>query len=158
MGSMRTTLTLAAGVALTCSTCDSRTLDSPAPEDGQMDSAAAAVTSKPLKLAFLGDQGVGDDSRRVLELVARERADALVILGDFAYGDASPRDWNAQLDAALGADFPVFAVIGNHDVPAWAGDDGFLAYLVDRLQRIPDAACRGEYGVNASCTFRGVTL
>ena len=156
---MRTTLTLAAGVVLTaCSACDDRAVDTPADVGGRSGAALDDAVSNPLKLAFLGDQGVGNDARSVLELVARERADALVILGDFAYSDGTPSSWNAQLDAVLGADFPVFAVIGNHDVSAWAGDDGFQAYLLARLQRISDARCTGEYGVNASCTFRGVTL
>src|SRR5262245_32490293 len=100
---MRITLTLVLGVALTaCGTWQRR--DAFAGADSSTDSA---LSEAPLKLAFLGDQGVGDDPRRVLELVVSEHADALVIMGDFAYDEASPSAWNAQLDATLGPDFPV---------------------------------------------------
>jgi hypothetical protein len=110
----------------------------------------------PLRVALLGDQGVKVEARAVLQLIVAEQADALIHLGDFAYRGATPSDWAAQLDEVLGPDFPVFAVIGNHDVPDWEGALGFLEHLRVRLGRIRDAECSGDYGVNASCTFRGL--
>src|SRR5215510_10669190 len=56
-----------------------------------------------LKIALLGDQGVRDDARAVLQLIVDERADALIHLGDFAYLDADPKGWDAQLSDVLGA-------------------------------------------------------
>jgi 3',5'-cyclic AMP phosphodiesterase CpdA len=112
--------------------------------------------SKPLKIALLGDQGVNANARAVLQLVVDEHADALIHLGDFAYSDGKPTAWDAQFDDVLGVDFPVFAAIGNHDVKDWSGSKGFLEYLAARLERMPDAHCSGDYGVNSSCTFRGL--
>jgi predicted phosphodiesterase len=113
-------------------------------------------TQRGLRVAFLGDQGLGDTAKAVLQLVAREKADALVHLGDFAYDEAAPAGWDAQVDGILGHDFPYFAAIGNHDVGSWPGPGGFAELLSARLARIPDARCSGEYGVNALCSFRGL--
>ena len=125
--------------------------------DGFIDDAGAQTTAPGLKVAFLGDQGVNANARGVLQLVVAERADALIHLGDLSYGDASPETWEAQLDDELGADFPVVAVIGNHDVTDWYGDSGFEARLRKRLTRTPELHCDGEYGVDATCTFRGLS-
>ena len=119
------------------------------------DSGQQPSGPSPLKLAFLGDQGIGADAQAVLELVLDEGAEALIQLGDFAYLDGSPRAWDAQLSKVLGEDFPVFAVVGNHDTARWSGTSGFQALLQARLERVPGARCQGDYGVNASCTFRG---
>jgi len=103
-------------------------------------------------VAFLGDQGIGEDARRVLRLVKDEGADMLLLLGDFDYED-DPVAWNATLDEVLGPDFPVFAVVGNHDVARW---DAYQHLLEERLRRIKGARCAGEYGVNAACEYRGL--
>jgi hypothetical protein len=116
----------------------------------------APALQAPLKIALLGDQGVRADARAVLQLIVDEHADALIHLGDFVYSDGTPSDWDAQFDEVLGRDFPVFAAIGNHDVNKWEGALGFLDHLRARLDRIPDAHCTGDYGVNAGCSFRGV--
>lgn len=109
-----------------------------------------------LKIALVGDQGVNEQAHGVLQLVADEHADALIALGDFTYGEATPADWATQLTDVLGTDFPFFGLIGNHDRPDWAGEHGFEKMLRERLAGIADARCEGEYGVKASCTFRGL--
>jgi hypothetical protein len=76
----------------------------------------------------------------------------LLILGDFDYED-DPDAWWQMLDAHLGADFPVFAVVGNHDEDEWPS---YRQKLTTRLARIEGASCAGDYGVKAACTYRGL--
>ncbi len=71
-------------------------------------------------IAFIGDQGLGLNAQAVLNLIKNEGADAVVHSGDFDYVD-NPAAWNGQIDAILGADFPYFASVGNHDAAAFYG-------------------------------------
>jgi len=114
----------------------------------------AGATPENLRVAFFGDHGLGSESVATLELVISEDADFLVILGDFDYGD-DPEAWHAQLDEGLGADFPMFAVAGNHDEAAW---DGYRQVLMDRLAPIANAECDGEIGIQMSCNYQGIEL
>src|SRR5687768_6011841 len=81
---------------------------------------AVSRTPPDFRVAFLGDQGLTGDSRSVLQLVKSEGAQLLIILGDFDYRD-SPDAWDALLSQVLGKDFPILAVVGNHDVKQWRG-------------------------------------
>ena len=113
-------------------------------------------TPPGLLLAFLGDQGLGEDSRAVLELVKAEGAAAVVHLGDFDYKD-DPEAWEAQLDAALGPQFPYFAVAGNHDERKFLGKGGYQERIARRLERL-GVPWRGEPGLNFAIRWRGVLL
>jgi hypothetical protein len=109
-------------------------------------------TPPNFRVAFLGDQGLEASSRAVLSLVKAEGAQALLILGDFDYED-NPNAWDAMLNQQLGAGFPVFAVVGNHDEERWPQ---YRAKLSDRLAKIAGANCSGDYGVNAACSYQGL--
>ena len=65
----------------------------------------------PLKLAFLGDQGLGSSSKAVLQMIKKWNADGLVILGDFDYL-SSPFAFKDQLDRVFDPNFPVLATVG----------------------------------------------
>jgi hypothetical protein len=56
----------------------------------------------------------------------------------------------------LGADFPYFASIGNHDTKRFYGTNGYQAKLTNRLNKISGASCVGDLGVQSACTFRGL--
>jgi len=105
-----------------------------------------------LLVALVGDMGEGSGPQAVYQRVLDEGADFLIILGDFDYGD-SPAQWSKDMNAVLGDSFPVFGVIGNHDVKAW---DGYQALLKERLAKIPGAECTGDLGVDSSCKYRGL--
>ena len=128
---------------------------------GKIGTASANVTvydptaTQPLKVAFIGDQGSGSDPVDVLNLIAAEGADMVLISGDFDYNN-SPDSWDGKLTDALGADFPVFASPGNHDTDSWGGSNGYQAKLMTRLSKIPEASCTGELGVQSACTYRGL--
>lgn len=126
--------------------------------DGAADRGGLVATPAGLRIALLGDQGVGANAQSVLRLIANERADAIIHLGDLSYDEAAPSGWDQQIDDVLGANFPYFAVIGNHDVGIWQGPDGLAARLLARLARVPDAQCSGEYGVDTLCRFRGLAF
>ena len=109
------------------------------------------------KVAFLGDMSVNADAEAVLNLVAAEGADMVIHLGDLGYGfETNPQraiDWDAQVTSTLGADFPYFGTVGNHDVGNWPI---YQQLLEDRLALVPGASCSGDYGVMAACTYQGL--
>lgn len=105
-----------------------------------------------LKVAFIADQGIGDSSRAVLQLIKREGADMVLHQGDFDYYN-DPDEWDRMINDILGPDFPYFASVGNHDVRAWPV---YQQKLVARLSRINGAACYGDLGVKSACTYGGL--
>lgn len=109
-----------------------------------------------LKVAFIGDQGLGRDARAVLEMIAAEGAQAVLHQGDFDYDD-DPAAWEEQLDEALGRDFPYFVSPGNHDVEAWDGADGYQARIAARYERL-GIPWRGDAGELCAIRWRGLLL
>lgn len=104
----------------------------------------------PVKVAFIGDQDIGDDARAVLSLVAAEGTDLLLIQGDLGYRENAASAWEANLNEALGPDFPVLAVVGNHENYEWPT---YQRLLRERIERAGATVCSGETGVKASCRF-----
>lgn len=107
------------------------------------------LVDSSLLVAFIGDQGQGEGARAVLELIKDEGAAVVVHQGDFDYAD-NPDQWDGLITEVLGADFPYFATVGNHDLDQWPA---YQQKLVDRLGRISAASCSGDLGVNASCQY-----
>jgi hypothetical protein len=106
-------------------------------------------------VAFIADQGLGEDARAVLRLIAAEGADLVLHQGDLDYHD-DPDAWDDLITDELGADFPYFVSIGNHDVSRFFSPDGYQHKLETRLKRIKEARCSGELGMQSACTFRGL--
>lgn len=117
--------------------------------------AEASEQLQPLTVAFIGDQGSGRKARAVLRLIVAEGADLVLHQGDLDYRH-DPAAWDALITEILGADFPVFAAVGNHDVRRWYGPNGYQGKLQARLDRIDGATCSGDLGVQSACTFRGL--
>jgi hypothetical protein len=137
----RMLLAVSAFIAAAITACDNASLGS-------------SDLSRPLTVAFIGDQGSGDDARAVLQLIKAEGADLVLHQGDFDYED-DPDSWDALITSVLGADFPYFASIGNHDIEEFYGSDGYQAKLKIRLKKGTGAHCDGDLGVKSACTFRG---
>jgi len=116
--------------------------------------AFAQGTPPGLKVAFTGDQSLGEDAERVLRLVLDEGAEALFVQGDFDYED-DPAAWEAMLSRVLGPDFPVIALVGNHDELRWYGAGGYQELLAARMQRA-GVAWTGELGVQATIDYKGL--
>lgn len=104
-----------------------------------------------LKVAFIGDASE-PGARAVLELIKSEGADMVIHSGDLDY-ELGPDAFDARINEILGADFPYFASIGNHDAPDWPD---YHRMLTARLARIHGARCKGNYGIQCSCTYRGL--
>ena len=123
--------------------------------------AAAVATPPDFKVAFIGDQGLGDDPLAVLRLIRDEEADMVLHQGDLAYAN-DPEAWDGQINSVLGSDFPYFASIGNHDCLGSAGCGGpgrwpgFQSKLQRRLSQIEGARCTGNLGVKSACLYKGL--
>jgi hypothetical protein len=138
----RMLLAVSAFIAAAITACDNASLGS-------------SDLSQPLTVAFIGDQGSGDDALAVLQLIKAEGADLVLHQGDFDYED-DPDSWDALITSVLGADFPYFASIGNHDIEGFYGSDGYQAKLQNRLNKVTGAHCDGDLGIQSACTYRGL--
>ncbi len=105
------------------------------------------------KVAFIADQGTGNESRAVLALIAHENADVVLIQGDLGYEPDKALKWDQNISDVLGKKFPVLAVVGNHENYEW---NLYQRLLIERMNRAPELHCVGEVGVKANCTFRGL--
>ena len=117
---------------------------------------ASGQSSPPanFKVAFMGDQSLGGNAVGVLNLIKAEGAQAVLHSGDFDYAD-NPAAWEAQINGVLGADFPYFATIGNHDMAAWRGAGGYQQYLTNRFNRL-GLSWEGDLGVQSSFHYNGI--
>ncbi len=120
--------------------------------------AAGAQEETPpeLKIAFLGDQGLGGDAEAVLRLVRDEGAEAVLHLGDFDYAD-DPAAWEAQIDSLLGREFPYFACVGNHDARRFFGPGGYQERLAARMRRL-GIRWHGILGVRSWFRWQGILV
>lgn len=122
-----------------------------------LDSGEGGSTPSSLKVAFIGDQGDGAEALAVLRLIRDEQADVVLHQGDFDYGD-DPAQWDANITSVLGAEFPYFGSVGNHDDGDFYGPGGYQEKLARRVARVPGATCTGDLGVNSTCRYRGLFL
>jgi len=114
---------------------------------------ACAHLTDEVKVAFIADQGVTEESRAVLELIKEEHADIIIHQGDLGY-EANADQWDAQITEILGDDFPLIFSIGNHDVNEL---EVYQQKLSERFKK-NDANCRGTPGVMASCKYKNLLV
>ena len=88
------------------------------------------------------------------QLIAKEGAEAIVLSGDFDYLDC-PGAYDALLTKYLGANYPVFAVVGNHDAHKYME---YSHQIAARLERAGITSCVGEVGVQTVCTYKGIVI
>jgi len=111
-------------------------------------SLSPAQTPPNFKIAFIGDQSLGSNAVAVLNLIKNEGASAVVHSGDFDYSDDPPA-WYTQINSVLGANFPYFASVGNHDESAFYGPGGYQSFLSARMNRL-GITWDGDLGVKSS--------
>src|SRR5215831_4098684 len=116
--------------------------------------AVQEIPPQNLKIAFIGDGGLGPDSVAVLNLIKSEGAVAVMHSGDLEYTN-DPAAWEAQINGVLGPDFPYFVSIGNHDELAWSGPNGYQQLLINRFNRL-GITWSGSLGVQSSFHYRGL--
>ena len=118
-------------------------------------SFSTAAATAPLTVAFVGDQGTDEDARAVLQLIADEGVDLLLIQGDLGYGRNAAGQWINNIDQILGKTFPVLLTVGNHENFEWLI---YHQWLIKRIRDVPELNCQGNPGVKAHCTYRGVSV
>lgn len=118
-------------------------------------STNAVSETEPLTIAFVGDQGTSENARDVLQLVANEEADLLLIQGDLGYSRNAASKWIANIDEILGTEFPVVLSIGNHENFEWLA---YRQWFLQRIEDVPELICQGNIGVKAHCSFRDVSI
>jgi hypothetical protein len=113
------------------------------------------ATPPDLAVMYIGD-GPQDDQRAasIYGLALALGVDAIVHSGDFDYADDPDAFWRRVHDN-LGASFPYFVSIGNHDEGLWAQ---YRAGAVAQCERNADAVCAGDYGVNSTVFYKGLTI
>jgi hypothetical protein len=121
----------------------------------QIVSGGGSSTAPNFMVAFIGDQGKDENAFAVMRLIRDEGADMVLHQGDFDYG-GDPDLWDDNITSVLGADFPYFASVGNHDQGRWDETDGYQDKLEARLDRVTGATCTGDLGVNSACTYQGL--
>jgi hypothetical protein len=118
---------------------------------------SVVLNSRPanqVKVAFIGDQGLGLASEAVLQLIKDENASIILHQGDFDYTQ-NPEAWDAQTSHILGKEFPQIATLGNHDV------EGNMQAMYQqkigaRLEDNPAIRCTGALGIKATCTYKNI--
>ncbi len=111
-----------------------------------------AATDPNLKIAFIGDQGLGSNAEKVLQLVKNEGAQAVIHTGDFEYKN-DPAQFDGQIEKILQTSIPYFGNIGNHDVANWTTPNGGYQAV---LARRSGTFCTGDKGNMATCNFKGL--
>ena len=124
------------------------------PPPGEEETATGTSGTMPpnFKVALIGDQGLGRDAEAVLQMIKDEGTDMVLHQGDFDYQD-DPDAWDDMITKILGADYPYFGSVGNHEDHIW---DDYQRKLEQRLARIEGAWCSGDLGVNSYCTYKGL--
>ncbi len=118
-----------------------------------------------VKVAFIGDDGISPTSTgKVLDLIKNEGAAFVMDQGDLDYTN-NPAVWDAFVTQHLGADYPYFVSVGNHDDDNWNGAGGYASFINSRWNRVakgtgdtcviegnnPDNA-----GVLQHCSYKGI--
>ncbi|KAJ3397493.1 hypothetical protein HDU92_007156 [Lobulomyces angularis] len=110
---------------------------------------------RDLKMVFVGDQGINDNSYTVLKMIRDWNPDGIVQLGDFDYED-NPQAFMNMYDSTIPKHIPVFPVVGNHDIVRW---ETYSKLFKKRLELSGALAnCEGDLGINMQCNFKGLNL
>jgi predicted phosphodiesterase len=102
---------------------------------------------------MFGDQGINDNSKKVLQMLKDERAELLIINGDFDRKN-NPKAWKQMHAQILGTDFPIICVAGNHDIAKW----NEYQNIIQEWEANPKLLCKGEAGVQTVCTYKGIKI
>ncbi len=118
-------------------------------------SIAPAISADTVKIAFTGDQGVGEHAQSLLRLVQSEGADLLMIQGDLGYSVQAAAQWETNNNDALGRNFPILTLVGNHENFEWPI---YQSLTRQRLDRSGALSCSGNLGVKAACQIGNIDI
>lgn len=126
---------------------------------GSTSGGVTGSTDPNFKVAFIGDTAAGNDFKAVLQLIKREKAQAVVIQGDLTYGGDKAGDWFPVADGELdAAKIPYFVSRGNHD-DDWNAATGLAKGLEDRLTKWAVTPDDGKPSLNNyALTYKGLKM
>jgi len=107
------------------------------------------------KVAFIADQDVKSPAQSVLDLIAQENVDLVMIQGDLGYRANTATLWESMLSDTLGKNFPVLTVAGNHENFEWPL---YQRFIEQRVKAADGLSCQGDIGVKAKCQFKNLTI
>ena len=118
----------------------------------------SAAPGAAVSFAVMGDTGTGEaQARAVFAGVGALAPDLALLCGDCAYGSGTPEQVNANFVAplaALRAETPLYAVLGNHDVITRGGQP-----MLDALFPVPGSTSgseRYQAFTRGGCRFVGL--
>jgi len=123
-------------------------------EFGNSEAANEVNSGESVKIGFIGDSGIGENSIKVLQLLKNNNVDAIVHSGDLDYID-SPCSMETNIDSVFPPNFPYFYTIGNHELLLWKK---YQMKNLNRLQNVENLHCKGNLGVMSSCVFKGINI
>ncbi len=109
-------------------------------------------TPENFKVAFIADQGLNQNSVKVLKLIKEENASMVLHSGDLDYM-GNPNAWDQMISNTLGEEFPYFITIGNHEIDKWSK---YQKKAQERLDKVDGAYCVGDLGLQSACTYKGI--
>lgn len=130
------------------------------PNQTQQPPVGGGIPTEPnLKVAFIGDTGAEQDFQDVLNLIKAEGAQVLVVPGDLAYSTntAVIQTWHDRINNTLGANFPYFTSIGNHESSSmWT--TSYVPSLTARMSA-NGAQVTGNVGASSySAVYKGLKM
>ncbi len=120
-----------------------------------------------IKVALIGDTEAGTNFGTVLKLIAAEKANVVMINGDFGYG-ASPATWKSRVLASIDPDMlPVIGTLGNHDLGSKTNTYVSIFNSFRNAKNGLTTNCTGQSGISEGhditavdevCTFGNVSI
>jgi len=111
-----------------------------------------------LTVLMFADSTITAGARSVFDMSLAENPDIILHAGDYDYL-GSPDKWEEFLNSTLGASYPFFAAVGNHDDPNYYSENGYQQFALKRLKGVGgDLHCLGDLGVKTVCTWKGLTF
>ena len=124
-------------------------------------------TAPEVRVALIGDTEAGVNFGSVLKMIAAEKADVLMINGDFGYGD-SPETWKKRIISSVDINtLPIIATLGNHDLGSKTNTYISILNSLRTDKNGLTTACTGKAGVSEGhditavdevCTFKNVSI
>jgi hypothetical protein len=107
-----------------------------------------------LKVAFIGDDGNGQNHKSNLTMIKSEGSSFIVDGGDLDYKN-NPTLWDDLFTSVMGSSYPYFVAEGNHDIAQWPG---YQQKLAARYGKVSGETCTGTIGQMQACHYKGVLM
>ncbi|GMV13416.1 MAG: metallophosphoesterase [Polyangiaceae bacterium] len=108
-----------------------------------------------LRVAFFGDTSSGTNFKNVLGVAMADKADFILGGGDYDYS-YNPSAWLTAMNSVVGADYPIFGAVGNHDHTTW---EPYATEYKSRMQKAGIAPDDPDFtDEKFSIVYRGIKI